>query len=147
MLAGRHLADQAAVAELLVADDVDPADAGFRPLVDLEHHIDAVLVELDDLRLDRGGVAALAAIELDDPGDVGAGARAGEDLPRRKPDFGQDLVVLDPPVALEHDPVDHRILAHLDDEIAGIGAGDLTTSANSSVASRSRSAVSSRSLS
>ena len=58
-----------------------------RPLVDLEHDVDAVLVELDDLRLDAGGVAALAAIELDDPGDVGAGARAGEDLARREPDF------------------------------------------------------------
>ena len=76
-LARRHLADQPAVAELLVADDVDLADARARALVDLEHHIDAVLVELDDLRLDPGGVAALAPIELDDPGDVGADRGCG----------------------------------------------------------------------
>ena len=43
---------QVAVAELLVADDVDLADLRLRPLVDLEHDVDAVLVELDDLRLD-----------------------------------------------------------------------------------------------
>ena len=58
------------------------------PLADLEDDVDAVLVELDDLGLDRGGEAALAAIELDDPGDVGAGLGAGEDLPRREPDLG-----------------------------------------------------------
>ena len=72
----------------------------------------------------RGGEAALAAIELDDPGDVGADLRAGEDLARREPDFGQDLVVLDALVALEDDAVDDRILADRDDQIAGLGAGD-----------------------
>src|SRR6185295_6721261 len=115
---------QAVIAELLVADDVDPADARARAFVDLEHHVDAVLVELDDLRLDAGGIAALAAVELDDPGDIGAGPRAGEDLARRQPDFRRDLVVLDAAVALEDDAVDDRILADLDDEVAGVGAGD-----------------------
>ena len=76
-LAGRHFLAQAAVAEMLVADDVDRADLGEFALVDLEHDVDAVLVELDDLRLDAGGEAALAAIELDDPRDVGAGAPSG----------------------------------------------------------------------
>ena len=111
-----------------------------RPLVDLEHDVDAVLVELDDLRLDAGGVAALAAIELDDPGDVGAGLRAGEDLARREPDLGRDLVVLDAAIALEDDAVDHRILAHLDDQIAGVGAGDLRRRRTIRSRSRSRSA-------
>src|SRR6185503_12852893 len=116
MLARRHFADQPAVAEMLVADDVDAAHARPRPFVDLEDDVDAILVELDDLRLDAGAVAALAAVELDDPGNVGAGARAGEDLARRKPDLRRDLVVLDAPVALQDDAVDHRILADLDDQ-------------------------------
>src|SRR6185503_12044967 len=106
-------------------DDVDRADVRARAFVDLEHHIDAVLLELDDLRLDGGGEAALAAIELDDAGDVGARLGAGEDLPGRQLDLRVDLVFLDPFVALEDDPVDHRIFADLDDEVAGIGAGDL----------------------
>ena len=102
---------------LLVADDVDLADLGLRPLIDLEDDVDPVLVELDDLGLDLGGEAALAAIELDDPGDVGARLGAGEDLPRREPDLRADLVVLDALVALEDDAVDHRILAHLDGQM------------------------------
>ena len=38
---------------------------------------------------------------------------------------GRDLVVLEAPVALEDDAVDDRILADLDDEVAGVDAGDL----------------------
>src|SRR3546814_2578473 len=54
---GRHLLAQLAVGKFLVADDVDLADLGFRPLADLEHDIDAILVERDHLRLDVGGEA------------------------------------------------------------------------------------------
>src|SRR5690606_16831443 len=97
---------------------VDLADTRLRTLVDDEDDVDAVLVELDDLRIDAGGVAALAAIEFDDPGNVRAGARSGEDLARRQPDFRHDLVVLDAAIAFEDDPVDDRILAHLDDDVA-----------------------------
>ena len=35
----------------------------------------------------RRGEAALALVQLDDPVDVGADLRAGEDLPRRELDF------------------------------------------------------------
>ena len=51
------------------------ADLGHVALVDLEHEIDAVLVELDDLGLDRGGEAAAAAIEVEDALDVGLDPR------------------------------------------------------------------------
>ncbi len=111
---------------MFVADDVDlrgPCD--LRALVDLEDDVDAILLELDHLRIDGRGEAALAAIELDDAGDVGTGLGAGEDLPRRELDLRHDLVFLDPLVALEDDPVDHRIFADLDDEVASVGAGDL----------------------
>jgi hypothetical protein len=114
-----------AVGEFVVADDVDLADLRLRPLGDLEDDVDAVLLELDDLRLDPGGEAALAAVELDDPGDVGARLGAGEDLARRELDLGVDLLVLEPLVALEDDAVDDRVLADLDDDVAGIAAEDL----------------------
>ena len=93
-------------------------------LVDFKDQIDAVLVELDGFRLDRGGEAAAALVQLDDPVDVAANLGTGENLPRGEPDFGLDLVVLDALVALEHDAVDDRILANRDGQVAGLGAGD-----------------------
>ena len=45
-----------------------------RALVDLEHEIHAVLLELDDLGLDGGGEAALAAIDVEDALHVGLDA-------------------------------------------------------------------------
>ena len=70
------------------------------------------------------GEAALAPVQLDDPVDVGADLGAGEDLARRELDLGQDLVVLDPLVALKDDAVDDRVFADRDHQIAGVGAGD-----------------------
>src|SRR3546814_1186087 len=49
-LDGRHLVAQGGIGVLAVADEVDRADRGDRPLVDLEGEVDAVLLELDDLR-------------------------------------------------------------------------------------------------
>ena len=40
-------------------------------LVDLEHHVDAVLVEPDDLRLDGRGEAAALGVEVEDALPVG----------------------------------------------------------------------------
>ena len=110
----RHFAAQFAVAELFVADDVDLADLRLRPFVDLEHHIDAVLVELDHLGIDGRGEAALPLVEFDDARDVGADLRAGEDLTRRELDLGPDLVFLQPLVAFEDDAVDDGVFRHLD---------------------------------
>src|SRR3546814_7585166 len=66
------------VGKSLVAEDVDLADFGTRTLIDLEDEVDAVLVEFDDLGLDGGRKPALAAIQLDDAGDVGADLRSEE---------------------------------------------------------------------
>ena len=114
----QHLALELAVGELLVADDVDRADLRLRPFGDLEHDIDAVLAELHHLRLDGRGEAALALVQLDDPGDVGADLGTGEYLPRGELDLLGDLVVLDALVAFEDDTVDHRIFGHRDDHVA-----------------------------
>ena len=50
---GEHFLAEPAVGIFLVADDVDRADLGLVALGDFEHQVDAVLVELDDLRFDR----------------------------------------------------------------------------------------------
>ena len=123
-LARVHLLPEALVRERLVAENVDRPDLGEVAFVDFEHHVDAVLVELDDLRLDAGGKAALRAIKLEDPVDVGTDCGAGEYLPRRELDLGRDLVVLEALVALQDDPVDHRVFANVDDDVAGFAAGD-----------------------
>ena len=96
-----------------------------RGLRNFENHIDPILVKLDDLRLDPGTIAALTTIEFDDPGDVGTCARTGEDLPRRKPDLGIDLVVLEAAIAFENDAVDDRIFTHLNDDVTGFDAAYL----------------------
>src|SRR5579864_1762789 len=92
--------------------------------MDFEDHIDAVLVELDDLGVDPGRKAALAAVKLEDPVDVGAGRGAGKDLTRSFLDLRGDLVLLEALVALKDNAVDDRVLANVDDEVAGLGAAD-----------------------
>ena len=121
-LLGDHLAAQLAVGKGFVADDVDLLDLGLGPFVDLEHNIDAVLVELHHFRLDAGGKATLALVELNDAGHVSADLRTREYLARGEPDFRIDLVFLDPLVALQQNPVDHRILDDLDNHRAVIVA-------------------------
>ena len=115
-LAGPDLAAQRAVAEMLVADEADALHARDVAFVDLEDEIDAALVELDDLGLDRGVVAAAAAIDRQDALDVGLHARAREDLARLGLHLVAQLVVLDLAVTLEGDAVDDRVLRHLHDQ-------------------------------
>jgi hypothetical protein len=89
------------VGEFLIAQNVDLADLGLGSFADLEHHIDAVLVLLDDFRLDSGGEAALALVQFDDARNVGAHLGAGKDLARGRGGFREDLVILDPLVAFQ----------------------------------------------
>ena len=55
-----------AIAERLVADEADGLDRGDRPFVDLEDDIDAVLRQLDDLRLDRRRESPALPVERQD---------------------------------------------------------------------------------
>jgi hypothetical protein len=91
-LLGRHPSADLVVGEHCVADDVDLADLQFRPLADLEHHVDAVLVESDHLWIDDRGEAALAAIALYDPADILPDRRARKNLARGELDFLGDLI-------------------------------------------------------
>jgi hypothetical protein len=123
-LARVHLLAKPGIVESFVADDVDLADLRLGAFIDFEDQVDAVLVELDDLRLDARGESALAAIELEDAIDVGTNGAAGEDLPRRELDLRRDFVVLEALVPLQDDAVDDRVLANVDDEVASLGAPD-----------------------
>ena len=64
---------QPALAIRMVAHEGDAADDRRCALVDLEHDVDAVLVQLDDLRLDRGAEATVFGIVVDDLPPVGLG--------------------------------------------------------------------------
>ena len=76
-----HLLAEASVAEFFVADDVDRANLGEVAFVNLEDNVDAVLVELDDLRVDPRREPALPAIKFENPVDVRARAGSRENLP------------------------------------------------------------------
>ena len=111
---GNHFTAQPTIVEHFVADDIDLADLRLRPFADFIDDIDAVLVEHDHLRLDRRSKAPLAAIQLDNPGNVGAHFRPRENRARRELQFLAELVFLDALVSFEDDPVDDRIF--LDDD-------------------------------
>ncbi len=69
-LGGEDDAAQLAVGERLVADEADLADVGAVPLLDLEDEVHPVLVELDDLGVDRRAEASAAPVEIEDPLDI-----------------------------------------------------------------------------
>ena len=111
-----HLILQFVIGELLVPDDIDPADLRFWSFGDLENHIDAVLAQLHHLRFHRGRKTALAFVQLDNARDVRPDFGSREDLPRRQFDLREDLVALDAIIALDDDAVDNRVLGHLDQD-------------------------------
>jgi len=106
----------------VVADEGDAAHAGYRPLVDLEHEIDTVLLERDDLRIDRGGKAAVAAVDVEDAFDVALHLGARVDDARLELNLGVERLVAELVVALEGDAVDDRVLHHPDDEHVAFAA-------------------------
>ena len=57
------------------ADETDIFDAGLFAFFDLEHEIDAVVRQFDDLRIDRHVEAAAAVIDLDNALHVGLDRR------------------------------------------------------------------------
>ena len=59
----------------IVADKADIFDAGFLAFLDLEYEIDAVVRQLDDLRIDRDVETAAAVIDLDNALHVGLDRR------------------------------------------------------------------------
>src|SRR3546814_18900491 len=50
-LFGRHLAAQFSIGELLIADDIDLPDFGFRPFINFKDDVDTILIQLHHLRI------------------------------------------------------------------------------------------------
>ena len=90
--------------------------------MDLEHNVDAVLVQLDDLGLHRGGEAAAAGIGVQDALAVGLDLLGGEDRALAQLHLGVQVGVAELAVAFIGHAVDQRILGHLHDDIAGFPA-------------------------
>ena len=106
----------------LVADEVDARHQRRIAFLDLVDHVDAVLVLLDQLRLDAGGEAAAAGIEFLDALAVGLHRLRREDRAAAHLHLAAQHVVGDLAVALEGHPIDDRVLLHLDDHAAALAA-------------------------
>ena len=104
---------QPVLAEGVVADECDAADQRGLALVDLEHHVHAVLVQVDDLRLDRRGITAGFGVAVQDALPVGLRQLRREHRAGTKLQLAPQLVVTQLVVALEGDAVDDGVLDHL----------------------------------
>ena len=120
------------IAEGLVANEIDGLDLGGRSLIDLEHDVDAVVVEIDDLGIDGGGVIALPAIDIEDALDVGLDASARIDRAGLELNLGCERVVLDLAIPFERDAGDDRVFLNDDDD--GRALAPMRTSWNRPVA-------------
>ena len=100
------------------ANEADLPHAGFRTFGDLEDQIDAIVRQLDDLRLDLDVEAAAAVIDFDDALHVGLHGRPRQRPARLRLHFDLELVVLGFLIAFEGNTIDHRILDHGDHQPA-----------------------------
>ena len=96
------------------AHEPDVLHAGLLAFLDLEHQIDTVVRQFDDLRIDRHVEAAAAVIDLNDPLHIGLHHRFRQGAARLRLNFGLKLFVLGFFVTLEGDAIDHRVFDHAD---------------------------------
>ena len=115
-----HFAAQLAIGELFVADNVDLLNLRLGPFGNLENNVYAVLVELNQFRLNDRRKAPLTLVKFNDARDIGAHFGSRINLARRKFDFGFNFVILDTLVAFKNDAVHHRVFAHLNYNRAGV---------------------------
>ena len=116
LLAARDHLAQAVLAVGVVAYEGDAADERRGSLVDLEHHVDAVVGQADDLRLDGRGVAGRRGILVENALAVGIGKLRREHRALAQLYRGPQLRVVELVVALEGDGVDDRVLGDVDHE-------------------------------
>ncbi|MNS54059.1 hypothetical protein D3C72_868390 [compost metagenome] len=117
-LLGDHDVAQVVVREGRVAQEGDGGYAGFRTFIDLEHHVDAVLLQLDQLGRHRGRDATRQAVQFDDLTDVLLNAGAGVDAARLDRDLVRQLLLGEGLVPLERHLVDDRVFNDLDHQVA-----------------------------
>ena len=115
-LARRDDVAELAVGERAVTDEVDALDLRLPAFVDLEHEVDAVLRQLDDLRFDARGESTLTAIDVEDTLHVRLHLGAGENRARLQLHLALEARLLDLAVTLKCDAINDRILDHRDDQ-------------------------------
>ncbi len=91
-------------------------DGGLPAFLDFIDQIDAAVRQLDDLRDHGDVVAAAPAIDFDDALHIRLNDRARQGAAFFRLDLELELLVLDPGVALERDPVDDRIFHDRDND-------------------------------
>ena len=116
--AGRGLDDgvELAVAEGVIADEVDLPHRRLLALGDGEDEIDAVVAAVDDLRHHADIVAPDAPVGFDDAVDVGLHGGALQRAARLGLHGGGEVGVLDLLVALEGDAAEHLGLGDVHDQ-------------------------------
>src|SRR5262249_49109486 len=108
------------------ADKHDFLNAGFVAFLDLKYQVDTVVGQLDDLRIDRHIETAAALINFDDPLNVSLNGRTRKRATRFRLRLGLKLLVFGLFIALERDPVDHRVLGHrYNDAVPGMVDADV----------------------
>ena len=108
------------VLEMAIADELDALDLRRTALVDLEDEIYATVIELDDLRLDGRGEAALAAIDVENALDVRLRLGARKDGARLELHLGLEGCALNLLVAFERNLIDDRVLGHVHDNCSTV---------------------------
>ncbi len=101
---------------------VDGPHLGGGALGDLEHHVDAVGVEVDDLGIDPGTIEALAPVDVEDALDVRLHPRAGIDGARLELHLRDERLVFDLPIAFKGNAAHDRVLDDDDDNSAAVAA-------------------------
>ena len=118
---GLEAGAQLAVAELLVADEVDRAQLELPALVDVEVDADRGLAERLDPVADLGEVVALGPVERRDPLAILEEQRIVEGGAGRERQDVADLVAVDRLVARDRDLAHDRVLLDVDDHPPPLG--------------------------
>ena len=117
-LGGLHEIAQTRGGEVVVAREIDGANAGLAALVDSEDHVHAAIGQIDGAGGHRGVGTTAATIEVQNALDIGLHSRGAIGAAALGLDFGRDHFALELAVALESDAVDQLIFRHIDDDAA-----------------------------
>ena len=101
---------QPVFAERAVTNERDTADERRVALLHLEHDVDPVLVQPNDLRFDRRGKASTLGIGVKHALPVGLYQLRRVNGPGAQLQFGLELIIRQLTVTFERDPVNDRIL-------------------------------------
>ncbi len=140
-LLGHHDLAQIVILEGGIAQEGDGSDARLRAFIDLEHDVDAVLLQLNQLRRDRRRNPARQPVQLNQLADIFLDTGAGIDAARTDRDLLAQLGLGDRAVPLEHHLVDDRVFDDIDDQVAVLGHAQLNVGEQACAVQRTHSDV------